>query len=168
MDLKLACKHILDQMCEVIEQIPEFEFSQSSKALNGTTLGQHFRHSIEFFECLSKGANNGIVNYDHRDHDRAIEISQVLAIEVIKRIKTFIGNVDLAQGLQLEVNYSPESNESIVVDSNIAREVIYNIEHVVHHMALVKIGIKELCPAIQLPEDFGVAISTIKYHRTRA
>ena len=168
MDLKLACNHILAQMCEVIEQIPEDDFRQPSLALNGSTLGQHFRHAIEFFECLNTGALNGKVNYDHRDHDKAIESSRTLAIEVIHRIQTFIRSAELEQDIQLEVSYNPESYEGIVVNSNIAREVIYNIEHVVHHMALVKIGIRDLCPLIELPEDFGVAISTIRYNRTKA
>jgi hypothetical protein len=43
----------------------------------------------------------------------------------------------------------------------------YNIEHVVHHMALVKIGIHEVSPYVILPPDFGVAISTIKYHKNQ-
>ena len=49
-----------------------------------------------------------------------------------------------------------------------AREITYNIEHIVHHMALVKIGIKEACRNVILPEEFGIAVSTIKYHKSRA
>jgi hypothetical protein len=49
-----------------------------------------------------------------------------------------------------------------------ARELVYNIEHVVHHMALVKIGLKELLPDLDLPDDFGVAVSTIRYQHSEA
>ena len=167
MDLKIACNSILDQMSEVIVQLNDADFVKPCKTLNGSTLGQHFRHSIEFFECLEKGYNDGNVCYDKRDHDTNIETSRVLAIEVIRRIKNFITNASLDQKIILEVSYSSESNEAAIIASNMAREIVYNIEHVVHHMALVKIGIMELKPDLQLPAEFGVAVSTIKYQRSQ-
>jgi hypothetical protein len=48
------------------------------------------------------------------------------------------------------------------VSTNYYREVIYNLEHTIHHMALIRVGINEL-GNIDLPKDFGVAPSTIKY-----
>lgn len=167
MDLKIACNSILDQMSEVINQLNDGDFVEPCKRLNGSTLGQHFRHSIEFFECLEKGYNEGNVCYDNRDHDTNIETSRVLAMEVIRRIKDFISTSSLDQKIILEVSYSAKSNEAAIIESNMAREIVYNIEHVVHHMALVKIGIKELSPDLQLPADFGVAVSTIKYQRSQ-
>ena len=49
--------------------------------------------------------------------------------------------------------------------SNLDRELVYNIEHAIHHMALIKIGIKEVAPQLQLPEGFGVANSTIRHKK---
>ena len=151
-------------MFEVIEKIQDADFVQPSQALDGSTPGQHFRHSIEFFECLASGYERGVINYDSRDHDRNLESSRVLAMEMIHRIKDFVSSASFDKKLILEVSYDPHTNDSIKVESNMAREVIYNIEHVVHHMALVKIGMAEICPGVKLPEGFGVAVSTIKFH----
>jgi spore cortex formation protein SpoVR/YcgB (stage V sporulation) len=168
MDLKTACIRILDQMTEVIEQINDEDFIKPSQSLSRSTLGQHFRHAIEFFECLAKGQEKGVISYDHRDHDENIERSRVLAVEVIRRIKSFIAQVSVDQKIKLEVGYSHDTDSIEVISSNMAREIVYNIEHVVHHMALVKIGIKEIIPGLELPEDFGVAVSTIKYQRSQS
>ena len=167
MELKTACNNILGQMAEVIEKIDDADFVKPSTVLSGSTLGQHFRHAIEFFECLVSGYEKGLISYDKRDHDKNIETSRVLAIEVISRIRDFIDSTSSDRKLLLEVSYNPETNESEKVESNMAREIVYNIEHVVHHMALVKIGIKELIPDFNLPADFGVAVSTIKYQRSQ-
>lgn len=167
MNLKIACNSILDQMAVVIAQLSDAQFVEPCKTLNGSTLGQHFRHSIEFFECLEKGYNEGNVCYDNRDHDTNIETSRVLATEVIRRIKDFIESSSLEQKIILEVSYSSESNVAAKIVSNMAREIVYNIEHVVHHMALVKIGIREVTPEMTIPDDFGIAVSTIKYQRSR-
>lgn len=168
MEIVPACDNILKQMAEVIDQIDDEYYSKPSSTLHGSTIGQHFRHAIEFFECLKNGDSSGEINYDKRDHDKNIETSRILAMEVISRLRNFIRTADANKALILQVSYNPEGNNTVAVVSNMAREIVYNIEHVVHHMALVKIGIKELMPALQLPHDFGVAISTIKYHRSRA
>jgi len=38
----------------------------------------------------------------------------------------------------------------------------YNLEHTIHHMALMKAGIREVA-GIEMPESFGVASSTLKF-----
>jgi hypothetical protein len=65
--------------------------------------------------------------------------------------------------LKLEVGYKPDSEETMVIATNYLRELTYNIEHAVHHMAIMKIGIREVAGYINLPIDFGVAVSTIRY-----
>ena len=47
--------------------------------------------------------------------------------------------------------------------SSFYRELSYNIEHAIHHMALLKVAVKQTLTYISLPENFGVASSTIRY-----
>jgi hypothetical protein len=44
--------------------------------------------------------------------------------------------------------------------------LVYNIEHAVHHMAIMKIGIREVADYINLPDNFGIAVSTLRYRET--
>lgn len=166
MNLKIACRNILDQVGKIIEQIDNAEFTKPSVNLNGATLGQHFRHAIEFFQCLEIASRDGQVCYDNRSHDIRIESDKHIALKAINAIEEFIDSVHLEQSLSLEISYAKSGDDSVTLPTNMSREIVYNIEHLVHHMALVKIGIKELCPQIALPEDFGVAVSTIKYHNS--
>lgn len=166
MDLKVACHNILDQVGEIIEQIPEVDYGRPQPMLGGSTLGQHFRHALEFYQCLMAGADTGTISYDHRNHDKNLEVDKYLALELITKIQGFITNADLNETLNLAVSYSPDTLDSVTVPSNMAREIVYNIEHVVHHMALVKIGLRESCKGVIIPADFGVAVSTLKYQRS--
>jgi len=168
MELKEACHNILDEVGSVIGQISENDFIRPVQAFNGATIGQHFRHSIEFFQCLMNGYSLGEVSYDNREHDKVLESSKILALDVINKVKLFIEHCDVNKSIALSVSYDPMSSSEVVVSSNMAREITYNIEHIVHHMALVKIGIKEVCGYVTLPAEFGIAVSTIKYHRTQA
>ena len=48
-----------------------------------------------------------------------------------------------------------------MVESTLERELVYNIEHAVHHMAMIKIGLRQIAPEILIDKNFGVAQSTV-------
>lgn len=164
MQLSEATFSILEQVEFVISQMKSDEYTKPVNVFNNSTIGQHVRHTLEFFQCLMAGYENGVVSYDKRNHDKSIETNKKLALEFIKKAKDFIANCDMRRPLKLEVNYNLDDNDNLIVDSNMAREVTYNIEHAIHHMAIIKIGIQVICPYIELPYGFGVAISTLRYH----
>ncbi len=165
MQLSKATFSILDQVEFVIKQINNDDYTKPVDVFNNSTIGQHFRHTLEFFQCLMDGYNTGVVSYDKRNHDKSIEVDKELALAFINKAKAFIAICDMKKPLVLEVNYNMEETVDIPVDSNMGREVTYNIEHAIHHMAIIKIGLQVLCPYVELPHGFGVAISTLRYHK---
>jgi hypothetical protein len=163
MQLTQACQSILNQLEEAVNQISESDFSKPSLILSKSTVGQHLRHTLEFFICLEHGFEKGVVNYDKRGHDKLIETDKLVALSAIQNIKNFIASQTSDQFLKLEVGYERHNEECITIDTNYFRELTYNIEHAVHHMAIMKIGIREVAAYIKLPSDFGIAASTIRY-----
>ena len=163
MKLHKACTNILSQLTDLVNQISEKDFTKPSETLSRSTIGQHLRHTIEFFICFEQGYNHGIINYDKRAHDKLIESDKFIALANIQRIADFVNGLDQEKNLKLEVGYDLDKEEYITIDTTATRELVYNIEHAVHHMAIMKIGIKEVAPDIKLPSGFGVAASTIRY-----
>jgi len=167
MELKSVVHTLLSQLEDLIAQIKEEDFSKPSQTLNQATIGQHVRHILEFFLCLEEGINTGIVNYDKRAHDRILEEDKSLALAAIIQIKDLVQKQTSNYNLLLEGSYEPAGDESYSVSSNFERELIYNVEHAIHHMALIKIGVKENSPYIILPAEFGIASSTIRYLKSQ-
>ncbi|MEQ8362228.1 MAG: hypothetical protein RH948_05110 [Cyclobacteriaceae bacterium] len=163
MQLIKASYSILSQLAAVVEQIEEKDFSLPCPSLGNASIGQHLRHTLEFFLCLESGCNDGMVNYDKRSHDKIMESDKFIALSTINRIKDFIAEKVEDFTFTLEVGYERESEDSIKMQTNYFRELTYNIEHAVHHMAIMKIGIREIASYISLPPDFGIAASTIRY-----
>src|SRR5436190_1595125 len=159
MQLTDACAQILDQLTDMIRQLSKRDFSRPSIALSNATLGQHARHTLEFFLCLEQGFRDGVVNYDKRSHDRLIETDKDIALSAIDRVKEFIFSQKSDLPLKLEVGYDRDSDNCITIETNYYRELIYNIEHAVHHMAIMKIGIRDIAPYVTIAPDFGVAAS---------
>ncbi|WP_276368031.1 DinB family protein [Chryseolinea sp. H1M3-3] len=162
MNLTEACSNILSQLAYLVEQIREDDFVKPAETLSHSTIGQHLRHTLEFFMCFEHGFDEGLINYDKRAHDKLIESDKYLALATIERISDFVNNV-CDKSLKLEVGYDLKNESFVTIDTTATRELVYNIEHAVHHMAIMKIGIKEIAPYIQLAPDFGIAASTIRY-----
>ena len=56
------------------------------------------------------------------------------------------------------------NNEKLVIESTYYRELVYNIEHCIHHQAIIKIALLQFENKL-INEEFGVANSTIMYRK---
>src|SRR5688572_8373855 len=162
MNLTTACTNILEQLTDIIHQIDETDFAKPSESLSRSTIGQHLRHTVEFFICFQHGYEQGLINYDKRGHDKLIETDKFIALAAIEQVLTFVTNLE-ERVLRLEVGYDLQQENFVTVETNATRELVYNIEHAVHHMAIMKIGIREVAPYVNLPADFGIAASTRRH-----
>jgi uncharacterized damage-inducible protein DinB len=154
---------VLSQLADALGQISEEDFRKPSPALSDATIGQHLRHTLEFFVCLEQGYESGVVNYDKRQHDKAIENDKFVALGTINRVLDFVNQKPADKRMIMEVGYLQDSEACVPVETNFLRELTYNIEHAVHHMAIMKIGIREVAPYTAIPKSFGVAVSTLRY-----
>jgi hypothetical protein len=103
-----------------------------------------------------------MVNYEKRPRDLAIETDKVFAEELLQEIFRKLNRPN--KDLVLEACYDEHATQPITITTNYYREIAYNLEHTIHHMALIRVGITEVS-GIQLSDDFGVASSTVKYRK---
>jgi hypothetical protein len=163
MSINASSIELLDQLKSVISDLSNELFSVPISTLSNSSIGQHTRHTLEFFICMMDAKNEGIINYDKRKHDKFIEEDKNLALSIIGSIQDFLFKNQSNFPLLMHANYALEESAEEQIETNFFRELAYNIEHTIHHMALIKIGIKEIAPNIKLPEHFGVASSTVRY-----
>jgi hypothetical protein len=165
MQLQQSIKNVFVQISESLEQLSDEQYGQPGKILFGATIGQHVRHIIELFICLENGYATGTVNYEKRKRDYTIETNKDIAAALLKSIYLTLDKEN--KDLILEAAYDDNATETIIIPTNYFREIVYNLEHTVHHMALIRVGITEVSN-IELPQSFGVASSTIKYRKACA
>ncbi|MEM7163665.1 MAG: DinB family protein [Bacteroidota bacterium] len=168
MTIKPAVAQIFSQITYLLEGLSNEEYSKAVDVLNGSSIGQHVRHTLEFFKCLFDGLPFGEVNYDKRNRDIFLENNTLQALALLNELNQVLIKIDTDRSIQLCQNYGEERNEKVRVKSNLQRELIYNIEHAVHHMALIRIGVREIKPSLNLSSSFGVASSTVRYQKTHA
>ena len=163
MSLKSASTDMLMQLAEVIGQLPDHDYARPLPVLSGNTIGKHVRHILEFYELLVNSAQAGQLNYDRRRRDLQLEISTDEALRRIGAVDRLIHWIDLNLPLDLEADLSVSGDETMVIPSSFARELLYNIEHAIHHMALIQVAVRSAFPTVDLPPTFGVAYSTVQH-----
>lgn len=162
---QLGADRVFTQLNGLLQRLTNNEYTMPCKVLSGATIGQHVRHIAELFAELDKGYNNGTVNYERRRRDYRVETDKEVALMLLQDLYAGLYRPD--KNILLEGDYSETGDETVAVPSTYFREVIYNLEHAIHHMALIRIGINDIS-ALALPESFGVASSTVKYRKACA
>jgi hypothetical protein len=149
----------LDELVDLLNQLSEKEYSKSCFELSGASIGEHTRHIVEMFQCLNQNYDLGIVNYDKRERNVLIQTNTDFAVQMILDVKNSIQKENKKLELQQMID-----GTAIKIESNYYRELLYNLEHCIHHQALIKVAILKF-ENIAVHENFGVARSTVEYRK---
>ena len=154
-----SIQNTLNELCNLLEQLTNDDYSQPCLALSNSSIGEHTRHSIEMFQCLEFQYESGVVNYDNRQRDKKIETDTNFAIDALKTVIENLNKPNKKIVLQQIID-----GEELNIESNYDRELLYNLEHCIHHQALIKVAVLQN-KNINIDADFGVARSTIEYRK---
>ncbi|HVU54516.1 MAG TPA: hypothetical protein VHD83_05645 [Puia sp.] len=158
MHLKSPILRLFTQLGELLGQLSDEEYCQPIAILSGATIGQHVRHILECFQELEAGYYRGDVNYDLRKRDRLLETDRELVFLQMAFAEGALRKAD--KPLQLHAAF--DEGIEAALSSTYYRELMHNLDHAIHHMAMIRIGVTAF-PCVVLPEDFGVAYSTLKF-----
>ena len=154
-----SVKNNLSENIDLLRQLTNEEFTQQNPELSNATIGEHMRHIIELFGCLLENYDYGLINYDDRKRDLLLQTDKNEAIAIIEKYLLELDKPN--KPLSLTHNcFSPIE----LLHTNYFRELIYNLEHSIHHQALIKVALHSL-PHIKIPSTFGVAPSTLEYRK---
>ncbi len=156
--LKQSIHKTLHELIDLLNQLTDQVYTTPCRELSNATIGEHTRHCIELFQCLLSQYELGVINYDKRQRDLAIqsqtEVAKTALLSLLDQLDK--PNIDLV----LEQDYD---GNRIQITTTYQRELLYNLDHCVHHQALIKVAL--LSSTVQIDPNFGVARSTIAYRQ---
>lgn len=158
--LKNASTATIQQIQDLTCKLSDEQFSKPLDLFHGSSIGQHLRHIIEFYQCLFSAEN--MVDYDQRERNLELENNRKKALKTLSEIQNTLNKVAGDRSIALNSNFSMDPAHSCMVISSFYRELCYNLEHAVHHMAIIRMGVQHYWPEINLTGQFGVAHSTIR------
>jgi hypothetical protein len=157
--LKTISKKQLFELKSILNQVKDDDYCKTTMVLENGTIGRHVRHLLEFYECLLNTTDD-VVCYDDRKRNLILEENIRFASDYIDEIIDKIHQIEVNKRLLLKSRYE---NEEILIETSLYREMTYNIEHTVHHLAIIRIAISSEFNYIHLADSFGYADSTIQF-----
>ncbi len=155
---------MITQILQLLGQLDNATLLKPLEIFGGSTLGQHFRHIFDFYQCLLKGTVEGEIDYTSRERNPSIESDVVSASEAFVALLPAIASFE--DDLQLIIWGDFSSDPASVrpqLTSTFGRELMYAYDHAVHHLAMIKVGLQTGFPQIEINRNIGVAPSTIKF-----
>lgn len=165
MDAQQGSMLITHQMTSLLEQLPVDVYTCPVALFHGSTVGQHFRHILEFYLCLLEGRTSGQIDYSSRKRNNAISEHPAAALTVLENIRLAIPHLNDRQPLQVQSEFSETLGDGPVYRSSLGRELQYAFDHAVHHLAIIRMGLENRFPEVPVAAELGVAPSTLKHRQ---
>ncbi|MBS1650606.1 MAG: DinB family protein [Bacteroidetes bacterium] len=163
-------KYIIQNLVEIndlLKGLSQEQYGKKLEILTGSSIGQHVRHILEFYQCLFKGVQTKEVNYDARQRDLKLEADIHFASKTIDDIINSLLDTKEDFTVLFVADYSIiENQKPVKIQSSFFRELAYNLEHSIHHQALIKVAITEMQLTSLVKNTFGYAPSTIRHTNT--
>lgn len=162
-----SLQEVLTQGETLLLSLDDETFTTKVPLADHSTIGAHYRHTLEHIRSLLDGLESVEIDYDARKRDPLIESNRDVALletrELVARSSS-LEKLDLEDPIKARCKVSYADEDSMVADSTVGREAMFCISHAIHHYALIAIMARFL--QVTLPTGFGVAPSTIKYQRS--
>ena len=160
MQADTALLSLVQQINHVISQLDTAQYHRPLPEFNGSSLGQHFRHILEFFQCLEDGVQSGTVDYAARNRNPVYETNPEIASAAFEAFNHALPNFDLTLPVQVRAEFGSDNRPCY--ESTVGRELLFVYDHAIHHLAIIKIGLICHYPEISVDKDLGVSPSTVK------
>ncbi|GAB5550772.1 MAG: hypothetical protein Sapg2KO_03630 [Saprospiraceae bacterium] len=152
------------QMIQILQRMDQSAYQQAVDIYEGSSIGKHFRHILDFYNCLLKGLPLGKIDYSDRPRNLEIECAPLIAAHHFSNALHELNDLSLEAPINVLSDFSEDyQTERIFYASTIGRELAFIYDHAVHHLAIIKMGIKRVSPDFQLSSNFGIAPSTVKF-----
>src|SRR5690554_3199285 len=127
--MKKVLGELLNEIALITEQLKPNEYSEALPVLMQNSIGKHIRHILDLVECLCDSSETGKINYDARKRDDKMETLPEYTLAKINFLLLEIEKLDSDSKVLLNQRIA---NKEIEIESQINREILYNIEHCVH------------------------------------
>ena len=155
----------------VLEQVMTFVTCCHDETYKGTlpnapsSIGKHIRHILDHYQCLERGLPTQLINFNDRSRDSQVEFQRPLALESTNHFIVWLQTLDLdKQAIKVISDTELGRPTNVTIESTAERELLYLINHTVHHLAYAALLAK--LHGHSVPDSIGVAPSTFNYQKT--
>lgn len=157
-------ENITAQITRLLDDLPAEIYSAPIEIFEGASIGQHCRHIYEFYACLARSSMTGALDYSDRQRDPALEKDKNQIREAFQQVLPQLAKLDEGRSIRVkgDLSVDPQASRPEMI-STMGREMTFVHDHAVHHLAIIRIGLRALAPDFQPEAQLGLAPATIKH-----
>lgn len=165
--LLLANVATLTEGANVLSCMDTAVYTASCSPIFMATIGAHFRHLIEHYNCFLQGVTEDQLHvcYTQRERNPRIERERDYALQTLQQIIEQLSDAELDR-VSRRVWRASDQDLLDPVPTTLARELLFLQSHTIHHFAIIA----AMCRMhdLAVPENFGIAISTQAFNAAQA
>lgn len=155
-----ALADCVDALAALVERTSDADYVATPPGGVSGSVGAHVRHCLDHVQAVLEAAPGGLLSYDHRARQTSLEHCRELAAEALRAaVARLDGLVREAKDAPVTlVSQVDRSGVRIQVASSLGRELVFALQHTIHHQATVAVILADR--GLTLPATFGYAPST--------
>ncbi len=162
-EVRAVCRALVEELergRKLLIALTDEEYSAEFEELELRSIGAHHRHVLDSCAAFLSGHPAGAIDYRRRGRSRVVENQRSEGVAradlLMESFATFV-----APDTRVEVRDTLEPGKPpVVTRSTDARELLFLLEHMVHHHAMMRVCARGM--GVRVPAEFGVAPSTLE------
>lgn len=160
---------IVEQGRQLLEEIDRECYRAATPNLELASMGDHYRHLLDYIAAFLRGVQAGRIDYDDRRRDQQIATDPCAAVEETMRVRGELLSLEfsrLPSDLQVLQRTREDGVKRPLIRSNVQREITFLISHSMHHYAIIAIAAR--LQGLRPPSKLGVMPSTLRHRRAES
>ncbi|MTI11367.1 hypothetical protein [Curvivirga aplysinae] len=160
-DALLKC---LEQVLDIISIVEGLEQDHQQELYVEVGIGRHIRHIADHLQAFILAVESGVLDYNLRRRGHSCEENVASAREMLEGLYINIQQIPFReQDLEVISEVDVSACQTSSFKSNISREILYLINHTIHHTAYISLLAKTR--NVTLPASIVLAPATATFLR---
>jgi uncharacterized damage-inducible protein DinB len=155
-----ALADCVDELALLVERTTDADYVATPPGGVSGSIGAHVRHCLDHVQAVLEAMPGGTMSYDRRGRQVALEQRRDLAAEALRAAVARLDGLgrEAADAPVTLVTQVDRSGGRVRVASSLGRELVFALQHTIHHQATVAVLLSER--GVTVPPAFGYAPST--------
>ncbi|MDT8341889.1 MAG: hypothetical protein RQ751_10285 [Longimicrobiales bacterium] len=154
----------LAQVGEILDVALALPAAERKRFYADAGAGRHVRHILDHVLALRAGLEAGVLDYNRRNRDAPIERDPQAARRQLEDLVAWLeAEGDLAGPITVLSEIDVDSTRDATLSSTVERELLYIINHTIHHAAYLRLLGEHR--GLAFPDHIGLAPATASYMR---
>lgn len=156
MELHKTTQLILLQLVGLLENFPDKHYRKSLEVIADASVANNMCTILRTYRNLIHGMERGEIDYNRKCAESGWELNKQLAVDSLRSIIHELDKWPDTAEIKVTSDIGCMESHKLKTNSTYGRELLFCMEHTIHHMVVMKTGVYIQWPEVEMPRNFGM------------